>query len=299
MGQFTQSIEKLYVAYFNRPADPAGLAYWEGVASSHGLAPISAAFAASDEYKSAFAGQSHRQIVDKVYQNLFNRPAEADGLNYWSQLLDQGRLGVDNVVTAVLQGAQGSDAQIVTAKLLGATEYTQVARAVQNLGVHADALSGSTALNAAKAFLASIDANTKWDSTSANGHLKVLQGLYTGLGLEHKLSLADLQHRLESVLDAAADHVRTELFKALIQGLNSLTEALIDVVIPVVVNAVTPLLAAAIASLPTAVAQPQSSIPDPAHNDQFGLPPGEPDPALNHQPIQLIGVDQGGLFSGF
>jgi hypothetical protein len=47
------AIEQLYVAYFNRPADRAGLAYWEAVAQARqgDLAGMSAAFAASTEYR--------------------------------------------------------------------------------------------------------------------------------------------------------------------------------------------------------------------------------------------------------
>ncbi len=49
MGIYTEAIQKLYVAYFRRPADAAGLAYWESVVTAAKGSPTSgaAAFAAS------------------------------------------------------------------------------------------------------------------------------------------------------------------------------------------------------------------------------------------------------------
>ena len=75
MAVYTDAIQKLYVAYFSRPADAAGLAYWEGVvtAAKGSTAAVSAAFAASAEYKAAFAGLDEYHIVDQIYLNLFGR----------------------------------------------------------------------------------------------------------------------------------------------------------------------------------------------------------------------------------
>ncbi|MBR7748555.1 DUF4214 domain-containing protein, partial [Undibacterium baiyunense] len=74
-------IQKLYIAYFNRPADPAGLAYW--TASNMTVTQIANSFAEQAEYKSAFASQSTETIVSTLYVNMFGRPADAAGLLYW------------------------------------------------------------------------------------------------------------------------------------------------------------------------------------------------------------------------
>ena len=126
MGIYTDAIQKLYVAYFSRPADVAGLAYWENVVAANkgSTTAVSAAFAASAEYKAAFAGLDAYHIVDQVYVNLFGRHAEPTGLNYWGQLLLTNKLTVDAIVTAVAGGAQGTDAVAYSSKVAGATAFT-------------------------------------------------------------------------------------------------------------------------------------------------------------------------------
>src|SRR5207253_1358459 len=100
---YNENIQQLYVAYFNRPADTQGLAYWETVveAAQGDTAAVSAAFAASAEYKAAYANMTNAQIVDQVYQNLFGRPAEDAGKAYWADLLDNKAITIDNVVAQV------------------------------------------------------------------------------------------------------------------------------------------------------------------------------------------------------
>lgn len=68
MGIYTEAVQKLYVAYFNRPADPSGLEYWENVVANNNgsTAAISAAFSQSPEYKAAFALMNNDQIVNTI-----------------------------------------------------------------------------------------------------------------------------------------------------------------------------------------------------------------------------------------
>lgn len=126
MGIFAQTVQELYVAYFSRPADLGGLQYWEGVvaAQNGSTAAISAAFSHSAEYQAAYAGLSNAQIVDHVYQNLFGRAAEAGGRDYWAHLLDHGAISIDNVVTQVAHGAQGTDAVAYALKVIAANVFT-------------------------------------------------------------------------------------------------------------------------------------------------------------------------------
>jgi len=119
-------LQKLYVAYFTRPADPAGLAYWEGIveASNGNTAAVSAAFAASAEYKAAYANMTNSQIVDKVYQNLFSRTADAGGKAYWSDLLDRKVITIDTFVAEVAAGAIGTDMTAFNNKAAAAVAFT-------------------------------------------------------------------------------------------------------------------------------------------------------------------------------
>jgi hypothetical protein len=161
MGIYTEAVQKLYVAYFSRPADAAGLAYWENVvtAAKGNTAAVSAAFAASQEYKDTFAGQSAYQIVNTIYQNLFGRAAEADALTFWGQGLLTNKFTIDNAVTAIAAGAQGTDLVAYNSKVAAATAFSAA------LDTPAEILgySGAAANVAAKAWLAGVttDANLK------------------------------------------------------------------------------------------------------------------------------------------
>jgi len=90
---YTSQIEQLYVAYFDRPADVAGLAYWNNALNANGgnTAVISAQFSVQPEYTATFSGLTNDQIVNLIYVNLFHRSAESAGLRYWSDLLTAGR----------------------------------------------------------------------------------------------------------------------------------------------------------------------------------------------------------------
>lgn len=120
-------VQKLYVAYFSRPADVAGLAYWTKVlaADPNGFQTISANFAASAEYKATYAGQDNRAVVSTVYEHLFGRPAETDGVNYWAKMLDNKVITIDNVVTQIAAGAQGNDLLAYNGKVAVSTVFTE------------------------------------------------------------------------------------------------------------------------------------------------------------------------------
>lgn len=124
MANTAADIQKLYIAYFNRPADPAGLAYW--TASSMTITQIANSFAEQTEYKAAFAGQTTEQIISTLYTNLFGsaRVPDAAGLLYWVGQVNQGKSTLGNVAINILNGAQGDDKIAVDAKLAAATSFT-------------------------------------------------------------------------------------------------------------------------------------------------------------------------------
>jgi hypothetical protein len=84
-------INRLYQAFFLRAPDAAGLSYWAGQAESGvALETIAAAFAGSDEFQNQYGELSNQAFVSLVYNNVLNRPADTDGLNYWSGQLNAG-----------------------------------------------------------------------------------------------------------------------------------------------------------------------------------------------------------------
>lgn len=133
MSIYTYQIQELYVAYFGRPADADGLAFWEVQAANSGgsaatFAAMSAAFAGSAEYQATYAGLSPYQAVDVVYLHLLNRPTDAAGRQYWGDKLASGALTINNFVTAILNsalnGPNATDKATVDSKILASIAFT-------------------------------------------------------------------------------------------------------------------------------------------------------------------------------
>lgn len=154
MANYENAIQQLYVAYYNRPADPAGLAFWQGVVDAQGgdTSAVSAAFASSSEYVSVYGGKDNRTVVNTVYRNLFGRDGEPAGLDYWANALDKHQISVDGVVTAIAGGAQGADLVAFQNKVKYATSFTGA------LDVHPEkaAYNGTDALAFAKQLVSSV-----------------------------------------------------------------------------------------------------------------------------------------------
>jgi len=156
MGIYANDVQKLYIAYFNRPADPVGLAYWEEQITKNGgsTAAVANAFSASAEYKALYDGKSSAAIVDAIYQNLFGRSAEPSGLTYWAVRLENGTFNVGNIAVSILVGAQNDDKKVVDNKVTVATAFTTALDTTAEILAY----SGSTAATAARTFLATVGA---------------------------------------------------------------------------------------------------------------------------------------------
>lgn len=105
-------LNKAYLAYFGRPADLTGKTYFATLEQ----ADVIQAFDASAESKALY-GDNVASKVNAIYQNLFNRDAEPEGLVYWTTLINQGRVTAAGAALAILNGAQGTDTTAVTNKL--------------------------------------------------------------------------------------------------------------------------------------------------------------------------------------
>jgi hypothetical protein len=129
-----ENVAKLYVATFNSAPDAGGLNYWANDAVLD-LEGIAQSFFEQPETKEAYPPESNNiDFVETVYQNLFNRAAEVDGLVYWVGELDSGRIAKSTFILAIINGAQdtqefGNDATILKNK-------TTVGLAFANAGLN-------------------------------------------------------------------------------------------------------------------------------------------------------------------
>ncbi|MCC2958623.1 DUF4214 domain-containing protein [Massilia sp. IC2-477] len=146
---YVAEVQKLYVAYFSRPADPAGLAYWTNILEKdpNGYQQMAATFSATNEYRLVFAGMDNRAIIAEVYDNLFGRPAEQAGVDYWVGQMATGRITIDNVVTQVAAGSQNNDRLVLNGKVAVAESFTS----------HVDTQAERTAYSGAAANKIAID----------------------------------------------------------------------------------------------------------------------------------------------
>ncbi|MFN8018646.1 MAG: DUF4214 domain-containing protein [Acidimicrobiales bacterium] len=82
---------RLYVAYFNRPPDPDGFAYWQRqLDNGKGLINAAKKFAESSEFKRVYGTLDNGQFIDLVYQNVLGRAPDASGRQFWLTRLDNG-----------------------------------------------------------------------------------------------------------------------------------------------------------------------------------------------------------------
>lgn len=175
-------VEQLYVAYFSRPADPAGLQFWENVLSTdpNGYQKISAAFAGSTEYQSTYAGMDNNAVVNAVYEHLFGRAAEAAGQAYWANLLNQHTITIDNVVTDIAGGAQDTDLFAYNAKVAVATAFTAHIDTAAEQAAYAGTAANQIAINYIEGVKDLQTAAAGMDPGSIDNAVAQIVGTHTG-----------------------------------------------------------------------------------------------------------------------
>jgi hypothetical protein len=90
-GGVMAPVARLYLAYFKRVPDKAGLDFWVGYRrAGNPMESISNAFAQSAEFASTYGTLSNSAFVDRVYRNVLDRAPEPEGLAFWKQQLDNG-----------------------------------------------------------------------------------------------------------------------------------------------------------------------------------------------------------------
>jgi len=86
----------LYVGFFFRAPDEAGLTFWKGYALASSLTDmalmkhVAAGFAMHPSFTSIYGGLNNEAYVDAIYLNVGGKPADAAGKAYWL-----GRLATD------------------------------------------------------------------------------------------------------------------------------------------------------------------------------------------------------------
>lgn len=170
-------LQGVYIAFFNRPADPVGLAYWVEQAERAGgnVSVVINAFSASWEYQSLYAGKSGAEVVDSIYRNLFGRSAEAAGLDYWGSRLADGTFNIGTIAWSIFVGAQNDDFSAIRNKVIAAVEFTNAMDEAEEI----EGFALNEGLEAAKDHIRQVDGNLQSLDDARQRMESVIAGIST------------------------------------------------------------------------------------------------------------------------
>jgi hypothetical protein len=139
-ADYDDVLQRIYVAYFGRPADPDGLVFFAnnylnagaptvigGMNAAYAANPAVRAlidsFATSQESQDLYPGDN-LTFIAAIYRNLFNREPDQAGLAYWSQAIDSGAMSRASAAVAIMSGAIGADLDLINKKNVVAAAFT-------------------------------------------------------------------------------------------------------------------------------------------------------------------------------
>jgi hypothetical protein len=86
-------LARLYLAYFNRPPDYEGFDYYIGERDrGEPLDAVADEFAGSAEFNTRYGSLDNAAFVDRVLQNIFGFPGDAEQHAYWVDQIESGRM---------------------------------------------------------------------------------------------------------------------------------------------------------------------------------------------------------------
>jgi len=160
-GCNSETVQKIFIGYYQRPAAPAGLDYWSNRLSDTGgnQYEIIEFFADSQEAKGLYApiidSSNISDVVTKIYWALFNRAPAQGGLNYYVNGFNSGWFTPATIMLNVLDGATGKDLQSVNNKVTTSNLFTWTIDSLYHY-------SGDTDAQKARTFLSTVG----WDPES-------------------------------------------------------------------------------------------------------------------------------------
>ena len=165
-------VQQLYIAYFGRPADTVGQAYWAANidAAKGDISAVIAGFSASKESQELFGNKSTIDKVTAIYQNAFSRAPEPAGLAYWVAQLDSGKVSQAQASWIIQQNAGPGDAAAVQNKLTAAQAFTaQIDTTAEIVGYQ-----GANAAQVARDFLHGVTADNATATAAVTGAAQAL-----------------------------------------------------------------------------------------------------------------------------
>ena len=163
MSTYDSTVNSLYLAFYGRPADPAGLAFWaRQLAANEGkLDAITQAFAMSEEAQVRFGADTVAERIAETYQQLFNRAPEQSGLDFWTNAIEQGHATLADVSISILQGAQSGDASLAALRQQAVEAFTA------RVASEGSEYSGYASIEAARILVRAVTPDTNGEDLAA------------------------------------------------------------------------------------------------------------------------------------
>jgi hypothetical protein len=125
------TVQKVYIAYYLRPADPGGLYWWAQQLNAAGgnMNALIDAYANSEEALRLWGTINSSNIgtlIDKVYMALFNRAPDTGGKQFYVNGFNSGQFTPGTIVLNILDGATGQDAEAIANKLNYSNKFVAV-----------------------------------------------------------------------------------------------------------------------------------------------------------------------------
>ncbi len=215
-----QQLELIYVAYFNRAADSAGLTYWAGqntqaqnggqsaalaltnIANSFTPQPETIAlypFLATNVNLTTPAGQAGlNAFIASLYQNLFGHAPDSAGQSYWVGQLTSGAVGLGAAALAIANGATAADAVEVWNKVAVALDFTTRTGAA---GLGDGGTLSSSYLTAARGVLSAVD-GTALNDASVTAGMSATTAFINGSSTAQSAAPLDRGNRVHHDLNA-------------------------------------------------------------------------------------------------
>jgi len=108
-------VTEVYIATFDRAPDADGLDYWVNAGLT--IEEIAEYFFDQNETRDLYPDlMDNRELINTIYQNLFNRDADEGGMTYWLEYFDSGAIARNDAIIEIIHGAKGEDKVILDNK---------------------------------------------------------------------------------------------------------------------------------------------------------------------------------------
>lgn len=114
------NMQILYLAMFNRVPDTEGLDYWNKMINDENwtIIEVSNSFFDQNETKELYPNLYNNdvdsvELITKIYQNIFNRYPDGEGLAYWDKQISAKLISPNIFILSIVNGAMGEDKEFL------------------------------------------------------------------------------------------------------------------------------------------------------------------------------------------